>query len=142
MLAATIAATHLNIPVVHFHGGEVSGTIDESVRHAISKLSHIHMVATEGSKQRLLQMGEDSWRIHVVGAPRIETIQKTALPSFKEVKRKYGLNINEYYLFVYHPVTTETSKLAKEMDDIFNVLSRVKKILFVFYLILMQVKIL
>ncbi|MES9692911.1 UDP-N-acetylglucosamine 2-epimerase [Bacillus toyonensis] len=127
MLAATIAATHLNIPVVHFHGGEVSGTIDESVRHAISKLSHIHMVATEGSKQRLLQMGEDSWRIHVVGAPRIETIQKTALPSFKEVKRKYGLNINEYYLFVYHPVTTETSKLAKEMDDIFNVLLESKE---------------
>ncbi len=127
MLAATIAASHMNIPVIHFHGGEVSGTIDESVRHAISKLSHIHMVATEGSKQRLLQMGEDSWRIHVVGAPRIETIQNTILPSFDEVKRKYELDTNEYYLFVYHPVTTETSNLEKEMDNIFEVLLESKE---------------
>ncbi|MGF9768959.1 UDP-N-acetylglucosamine 2-epimerase [Bacillus albus] len=127
MLAASIAASHMNIPVIHFHGGEVSGTIDESVRHAISKLSHIHMVATEGSKQRLLKMGEDSWRIHVVGAPRIETIQNTDLPSFEEIKRRYELDTNEYYLFVYHPVTTETSKLEKEMNNIFKALLESKE---------------
>ncbi|MFQ6178953.1 UDP-N-acetylglucosamine 2-epimerase [Bacillus paranthracis] len=127
MLGASIAASHMNIPVIHFHGGEVSGTIDESVRHAISKLSHIHMVATEGSKQRLLKMGEDSWRIHVVGAPRIETIQNTDLPSFDDIKKRYELDTNEYYLFVYHPVTTETSQLEKEMKNIFKALLESKE---------------
>lgn len=108
MLAAAIAASHMNIPLFHLHGGEVSGTIDESVRHAISKLAHIHLTATEGSRERLLRMGEDDWRIHVVGAPRIETILNTSLPKLEIVKQKYGLDaIGEYILFIYHPVTTE-----------------------------------
>ncbi len=113
MLAAAIASTHMNIPLIHLHGGEVSGTIDESVRHAISKLAHIHLVATDGSKERLIRMGEDPWRIEVVGAPRVETIENTALPSLSETKRKYHLDFTgEYLLFVYHPVTTEDHNLA------------------------------
>lgn len=112
MLAAAIVSSHLNIPLVHLHGGEVSGTIDESVRHAISKLAHIHLVATEGSKRRLIRLGENSWRIHVVGAPRIETILNNSLPDFQEVKRKYSLAFSkEYILFAYHPVTTEEQNL-------------------------------
>lgn len=113
MLAAAIVSTHLNIPLLHLHGGEVSGTIDESVRHAISKLAHIHLVATEGSKERLIRMGEDPWRIEVVGAPRIETIENELLPSLGEIKDKYHLHFTEdYLLFVYHPVTTEEQDLA------------------------------
>ncbi len=113
MLAAAIVSTHLNIPLIHLHGGEVSGTIDESVRHAISKLAHIHLVATEGSRERLIRMGEDPWRIHVVGAPRIETIENTMLPSLDETKQKYQLDFTgEYLLFVYHPVTTEEHDLV------------------------------
>lgn len=113
MLAAAIVSTHMNIPLIHLHGGEVSGTIDESVRHAISKLAHVHLVATEGSKERLIRMGEDPWRIEVVGAPRVETIENTALPSLSETKHKYQLDFTgEYLLFVYHPVTTEDHDLA------------------------------
>ncbi|MEN1989184.1 UDP-N-acetylglucosamine 2-epimerase [Paenibacillus hubeiensis] len=109
MLAAAIAATHLNILVAHLHGGEVSGTIDESVRHAISKLAHLHLSATKGSAERLSRMGEDYWRIHIVGAPRIETIRRAKLPPLPEVLERYNLGDSEsYYLFVYHPVTTET----------------------------------
>ncbi|MNP04327.1 UDP-N,N'-diacetylbacillosamine 2-epimerase (hydrolyzing) [compost metagenome] len=112
MLAAAIVSSHMNIPLVHLHGGEVSGTVDESVRHAISKLSHIHLVATEGSKERLIRLGEDSWRIHVVGAPRIETIMNTTLPIFEVTKRKYSLDFTaEYILFAYHPVTNEKQDL-------------------------------
>lgn len=122
MLAAAIVSSHLNIPLLHLHGGEVSGTIDESVRHAISKLSHIHLVATEGSKVRLRRLGEDPWRIHVVGAPRIETILTAELPSIKVVKEKYGLNFNgDYFLFVYHPVTTQNEEI-EQLDAMINVL--------------------
>lgn len=112
MLAAAIVSSHMNIPLMHLHGGEVSGTIDESVRHAISKLAHIHLVATEGSRERLIRLGEDPWRIHVVGAPRIETMMNTSLPELTNTMTRYGLNIlNDYILFVYHPVTTEASDI-------------------------------
>ncbi|ALP37267.1 UDP-N-acetyl glucosamine 2-epimerase [Paenibacillus sp. IHB B 3084] len=112
MLAAAIVSSHMNIPLVHLHGGEVSGTIDESVRHAISKLAHIHFVATNGSRERLIRLGEEPWRIHVVGAPRIETMMNTSLPELERTKRKYDLNIdNDYVLFAYHPVTTEEADM-------------------------------
>lgn len=91
MLAAAIAAAHLNILVAHLHGGEVSGTIDESIRHSISKLAHLHLPATKGSAERLRRMGENEWRIHVVGAPRIETIRRTTLPLLDEVLGRYNL---------------------------------------------------
>ena len=113
MLAAAIAASHMNILLFHLHGGEVSGTIDESVRHAISKLSHVHLPATEASRERLIRMGEDPWRIHVVGAPRIETMMNTPLPELRQVKQKYDLSMSDdYILFIYHPVTTEDADLA------------------------------
>ncbi|AIQ14805.1 UDP-N-acetylglucosamine 2-epimerase [Paenibacillus durus] len=121
MLAAAIAASHMNILLFHLHGGEVSGTIDESVRHAISKLSHVHLTATEASRERLIKMGEDPWRVHVVGAPRIETMMNTRLPELTQVKQKYDLHMsNDYILFIYHPVTTEAANLAilKEMVQI------------------------
>jgi len=74
MLAAALAAVHLMIPVAHIHGGERSGTVDESVRHAISKLAHLHLVATEGSRQRLIRMGEQPDQIWVTGAPGLDGI--------------------------------------------------------------------
>lgn len=130
MLAAAIAASHLNIPVAHLHGGEVSGSIDESVRHAISKLSHIHFPATAKSAERLKKMGEDEWRIHQVGALRLDTILHASLPSFEDVREKYGLGFiekNNYFLLVYHPVTTEVHSLKKQMKNVLDVLIRHQK---------------
>ncbi|MEC0370794.1 UDP-N-acetylglucosamine 2-epimerase [Paenibacillus chibensis] len=121
MLAGAIVASHMNIPVVHLHGGEVSGTIDESVRHAISKLSHIHFAATDESSKRLIRLGEDSWRVHTVGAPRIETIQSALLPGIQDIKGKYGLKFSgSYILFIYHPVTTSATE-GNKLKDILNV---------------------
>lgn len=112
MLAASIVSAHMNIPILHLHGGEVSGTIDESIRHAISKLAHVHLVSTEKSKERLIRLGEDQWRIHVVGAPRIETIEKTNLPNLEDTKIKFGLDFSgKYLLLIYHPVTTEITDI-------------------------------
>ncbi|MNI16262.1 UDP-N,N'-diacetylbacillosamine 2-epimerase (hydrolyzing) [compost metagenome] len=127
MLAAAISSVHLNLPTLHLHGGEVSGSIDESVRHAISKLAHLHLVATDGSKERLIKMGEDPWRVHVTGAPRIETIENVALPDINIVKVKYGLDFcGDYGLFIYHPVTTEYDVVFEEMSVIFRALSEEK----------------
>src|SRR5690348_10431131 len=79
MLAGALAAIHLNILVVHIHGGERSGTVDEPVRHAISKLAHFHFVATDESKERLVRMGEAADRVFVVGAPGLDGLKETAL---------------------------------------------------------------
>lgn len=129
MLAAAIVSSYMNIPLLHLHGGEVSGTIDESVRHAISKLAHIHLVATEGSKERLVRMGENDWRIHVVGAPRLETISTAVLPQLEDVSWKYGLPLSkEYILFVYHPVTTEEADLVVIQKMLDTLLERHKEI--------------
>jgi GDP/UDP-N,N'-diacetylbacillosamine 2-epimerase (hydrolysing) len=119
MLAASIAAAHLNIPIAHFHGGEVSGSIDESVRHSISKFSHIHFPATEKSAERLRKMGEDEWRVFPVGAPRIETIQNAPLEGWAEVKAKYELNAeDDFILLVFHPVTTEIEGIEEQVKDV------------------------
>jgi GDP/UDP-N,N'-diacetylbacillosamine 2-epimerase (hydrolysing) len=116
MLAAVIAAAHLNIPVAHFHGGEVSGSIDESVRHSISKFSHIHFPATEKSADRLKKMGEDPWRVFPVGAPRIETILHTQLPDWADIKTKHSLKAkDDFVLLVFHPVTTEIEGMENQV---------------------------
>ncbi|MBT8214327.1 MAG: UDP-N-acetylglucosamine 2-epimerase, partial [Acidimicrobiia bacterium] len=72
MMAAALAAVHLNMPVVHLHGGERSGTVDESVRHAITKLAHFHFTATAGARDRVVAMGEDPSRVFVTGAPGLD----------------------------------------------------------------------
>ncbi|MFJ8246326.1 UDP-N-acetylglucosamine 2-epimerase [Peribacillus asahii] len=129
MLAAAIAAAHLNIPVAHLHGGEVSGSIDESVRHAISKFAHIHLTSTKKSAERLIKMGEDPWRVSVVGAPRVETIVKSDIPSLKEVLNRYDISLTkkDYYLLIYHPVSNEYCDLEKQIEYIFTVLQKGEK---------------
>lgn len=92
MLAAAIAAIHLNIPVVHLHGGERSGTVDEMVRHAISKLSHYHFVATEASKQRLIRMGEKEETIFQVGAPGLDEIMQYKTSTRDVFNQRYGFD--------------------------------------------------
>ncbi len=128
MLAASIAAAHLNIPIAHFHGGEVSGSIDESVRHSISKFSHIHFPATEKSAERLRKMGEDEWRVYPVGAPRIETIQNAELKSWNEVKAEYALKAEEdFILLVFHPVTTEIQGIEEQVRAVLGTVEKTGK---------------
>lgn len=125
MLAAAIAAAHMKQLVVHFHGGEVSGSIDESIRHAITKFAHLHLVATEQSARRVRQLGEESWRIHVVGAPRIETIKRAKLPPYAEVKRQLNLPFDPpYLLLVYHPVVTEIEAVGEQIQTVLSAVKR------------------
>jgi len=116
-LAGAIAASCMNILIAHVHGGEISGSVDESFRHAISKLAHLHFVTTEKSKKRIVMMGEDPSRIFIVGAPGLDAISSEIADS-KTVTEKYGLNIKEHkILVVQHPVVTEAEEAEKQIKE-------------------------
>ncbi len=108
MLAGAIAAIHLNIPIAHIHGGERSGTVDEPVRHAISKLAHFHFVATQEANDRLTHMGENPKHIHIVGAPGIDGILGLASWSRDQLADELELDPARLVaLVVFHPVLQE-----------------------------------
>jgi UDP-N-acetylglucosamine 2-epimerase (hydrolysing) len=106
-LAGAIVGSLNNILVAHIEGGELSGTIDELIRHSVSKLSHIHYTSNESAKKRLMQMGELENSIFTIGSPDVDIMFSQNLPSIEEVKRYYDINFDEFALLMYHPVTTE-----------------------------------
>jgi GDP/UDP-N,N'-diacetylbacillosamine 2-epimerase (hydrolysing) len=108
-LATTIAAAHMNIPVAHIQGGEVTGTIDESIRHAMSKFAHIHFPATEDARNRLIRLGENPEYIFNVGCPSIDTIVQTPKIDKKSLEKKFNIDFSQpSILLIQHPVTTES----------------------------------
>ena len=121
MLAGAIAALHLNIAIVHIHGGELSGTIDEPIRHAISKLSHYHFAATEPAKQRLIKMGEAADNIFVTGAPGLDELVNLARVPREVLLKKYGLEPqNQFILLIFHPVVQQAKQAAQQMRTIID----------------------
>ncbi len=105
-LAAVTAALHLRIPVAHIQGGDVSGNIDEAMRHAITKLSHLHFPSNEESAIRIRKMGEEDWRIHVVGDPHVDRIMSKEFTSGPDVRDKYEIGKDaRFVLVLYHPET-------------------------------------
>jgi UDP-hydrolysing UDP-N-acetyl-D-glucosamine 2-epimerase len=115
-MATAIAAAYMNIPVAHTMGGEISGTIDESIRHAVTKLSHVHFPANEAAAERIIRMGEPPDTVHVVGCPRIDLVAEIAtasdgLPHAEWLEREgvgAQIDVTQPFLLVnQHPVTTE-----------------------------------
>lgn len=124
MLAGAIAAAHLNIPVAHVHGGEVSGTIDESVRHAITKLAHFHFPSTDENAQRIIRMGEDPWRVQVVGAPGLDYLRTVEPMSREQIESDLEIDLSQPVLLVtQHPVTTEVEAAADQMRTTLDALA-------------------
>uniref|UniRef100_A0A7V3J924 UDP-N-acetylglucosamine 2-epimerase (Hydrolyzing) n=1 Tax=candidate division CPR3 bacterium TaxID=2268181 RepID=A0A7V3J924_UNCC3 len=124
MLAAAIAANYMNIPVAHIHGGEISGHIDGLLRHAITKLSHIHFPATEQAKRRILNLGEEAWRIFRVGAPALDRILGCHLPKPEDLTRKYQIKQNKpAVLLIQHPVSTEVKQASDQIKITLEALS-------------------
>lgn len=111
-MATAIASTYMNIPLIHLQGGEVSGNIDDRVRHAITKLADFHFVSTEGSKSRVVKMGEDENRVFNFGCPAMDVIASADVTISNEIMSKYGgvgADIDwskPYILMIQHPVTT------------------------------------
>ncbi len=122
-LAGAIVGALNNILVAHIEGGEISGTIDDSIRHAVSKFAHLHFVCNEEAKRRLLQLGESEERIFVIGSPDIDIMISDQLPSLDIVKQYYEIPFEEEYaIFMYHPVTTEVAELSQHIDVVVEAL--------------------
>lgn len=115
-LAGSLVGSLNNIRVAHIEGGEVSGTIDELIRHAVSKTSHIHFVANEVAMQRLLQLGESEESIHIIGSPDVDVMNSSDLPTLTEVKRYYDIGFSSYAILLFHPVTTELKHIRHQVD--------------------------
>jgi len=127
-LAAALSALYLNIPIAHINGGDVSGTtIDESIRHAITKLSHIHLVHTKENAERVEKMGEEKKRIFVTGALTLDTIMHAHLASKKEIFKKYHLDPDKKtFLVVQHPLTTLPDRGVSQLRALLQALDVMK----------------
>jgi UDP-N-acetylglucosamine 2-epimerase (hydrolysing) len=110
-LAGAIVGSLNNILVAHIEGGELSGTVDELIRHSVSKLSHIHFVSNAEAAKRLLQMGEIVTSIYTIGSPDIDIMFSDNLPDIDTVKKYYEINFEQYAILMFHPVTTESDEM-------------------------------
>ncbi|MBR2858215.1 UDP-N-acetylglucosamine 2-epimerase (hydrolyzing) [bacterium] len=120
MLAGAIVASYLQIPIAHIHGGDVSSTVDDSTRHAITKLSNIHFPATELSASRIKQMGENQDNIFVVGAPGLDSIIKSKDNVDEDyLKEKYNIS-KDFVLVLQHPVSLEVENSANQIEQTLN----------------------
>jgi len=119
-LAGAIVGSLNNILVAHIEGGEVSGTIDDLIRHSVSKLSHLHFVTNERAKQRLIQLGEIDKNIYPIGSPDVDSLFSPDLPSLDEVKNWYGIPFEKYSILLYHPVTTEVHDVERQIHELVN----------------------
>lgn len=125
-LAGAITGCLNNIKVAHIEGGEISGTVDEIIRHSISKLSHLHFVTNKIAKQRLLQMGERNNNIFTIGSPDVDIILKQGLPNINLVKKRYDIRFENYAICIFHPVTTEPKKIEYQIKSLTNLLVKSK----------------
>lgn len=132
-LAGAITGSFNNILVSHIEGGELSGTLDELIRHAVTKLSHIHFVSNDEAKKRLIQMGESESCIFVIGSPDIDIMYGDDLPDIKEVKDHYDISYDNYATFIFHPITTELETLAHQIREVVSALIESKKNYVVIY---------
>jgi UDP-hydrolysing UDP-N-acetyl-D-glucosamine 2-epimerase len=127
LFAATLASLHLKIPVAHISGGEISeGAIDDSIRHATTKLAHLHLTANRDCAQRVSSMGEEDWRIVISGEPGLDNIHSHDMATPDELRQKFGLDITQPMLLVtLHPSTMEPGiSLQEQYRPLSNVLRR------------------
>jgi UDP-N-acetylglucosamine 2-epimerase (hydrolysing) len=123
-LAGAIVGALNNVLVAHIEGGELSGTIDGLLRHAVSKMSHLHFVANEEARSRLLQLGEAADAVFVIGSPDIDVMLSERLPSICDVAARYEIGFDTYIVALYHPVTSELARLPGNIDAFVNALEQ------------------
>lgn len=117
-MAGAIVGALSNRLVCHIEGGELSGTIDDLIRHSVSKLSHIHMVANGEARDRLIQMGEQPASIYEVGSPDLDVMASDNLPDMAEVRERYGISAARYAVVLFHPVTTEIEQIPEQVAQL------------------------
>ena len=132
-LAAAIVGVLNNIKVAHIEGGEISGTVDELIRHAVTKMSNIHFVSNKQAYKRLVQLGEQKHMVHNIGSPDIDVMESDLLPNMKEVRRRYKIPFNNYGVLLFHPVTSEIDELPGQVKLLVEALLKSKKNYIVIY---------
>jgi len=127
ILAVAQTALVMNIPIAHISGGEITeGAIDDSIRHAITKLSSLHFPANDEYKRRIIQLGEQPNRIFVVGDPGVENIRKLDYTSQFELENYFGFNLSKLFLITFHPTTLEPSMAKSQLTELFLALDEFK----------------
>ncbi len=128
-MATVLASSYMNIPLAHTMGGEVTGTIDESIRHSVTKLSHLHFPATKKSRDRIIKLGEEKENIFLVGCPRVDYVKQVISKTKNLTKKIENLGVggkinfnNEFIILSYHPVTTEFNMIEKNFKTVLNVI--------------------
>lgn len=132
-LACSSVAALNNYRIAHIEGGEVSGTVDEIIRHSISKLSHIHFVTNIKAKKRLVQMGELNKNIFIIGSPDIDIMMSKNLPHIAKVKKHYSINFESYGIGILHSVTTDLTNFKKDLKIFINSIKKSKKKFVIIY---------
>src|ERR1700692_4528743 len=128
MLAPAAVALALRIPVAHIEGGEFSeGAIDDAVRNALTKLSHVHFTSTLAARQRVIALGEEEWRVHRAGAPSLDHLRRQPLLSREKIEERLKLNLQTPTILVaYHPVTIARDTL-QELEAVFTALGNLRE---------------
>jgi len=121
-IAGAIVGSFNNLRVAHIEGGEVSGTIDGSIRHAITKFSHGHFVSNTEAANRLIQLGENPQTVFEIGSPDTDAILNETLPDINETKKHYEIPFEKYGILIFHPVTTEITSLKQQAQNIVEAL--------------------
>lgn len=121
-LAGAIVGSLNNILVAHIEGGELSGTVDELIRHSVSKLSHVHFVSNEEAAKRLIQMGEIESSIFTIGSPDIDIMFSDDLPNIYTVKKYYEIHFDNFAIAMFHPVTTEANDMKLYVENFVSAL--------------------
>jgi UDP-N-acetylglucosamine 2-epimerase (hydrolysing) len=121
-LACALSSLLNNYLVAHIEGGEVSGTVDEMLRHSISKISHLHLVSNKMARKRLIQMGENKRYIFEVGSPDVDLILSKNLPKIESARKRYNIRFNNFGIAIIHPVTTNIKNLERETKIFFSAL--------------------
>jgi UDP-N-acetylglucosamine 2-epimerase (non-hydrolysing)/GDP/UDP-N,N'-diacetylbacillosamine 2-epimerase (hydrolysing) len=126
MLAPASVALALRIPVAHIEGGEISeGAIDDAVRNALTKMSHIHFTSTEAARRRIIAMDEEAWRVHRAGAPSLDHLRRSTLLARAQLESQLGITLQKPAIVVaYHPVTIARDTL-QEADAVFAALAKI-----------------
>ncbi len=132
-LACSIVACLNNIKVGHIEGGEITGTVDEMIRHSISKISNIHFVTNKFAKKRLIQMGEKKSSVFIIGSPDVDIILKKNLPNISHAKKRYNITYKDYAIGILHPVTTDLKNQKKNSEIFTKSLMKSKKNYIIIY---------
>jgi UDP-N-acetylglucosamine 2-epimerase (hydrolysing) len=132
-LACASVGSLNHILTAHVEGGEISGTIDDTIRHAVTKLSHIHFVGSAEARNRVIKMGEINKHIFNIGSPDVDAIVHKKLPTIENVKKRYSIKFKNYSILLWHPVTSKVKVLREDTNKLIMFINKLNENFVVIY---------